>query len=140
VIGDWLKRHGVKTEGTVWQSDGGSEFIGSWQMKGKSTFIKEIENLRAEHFQVPKITYNADVETVHKGSRCTRDVPSSVIFWQKNYFTKIFLTKKNFFAKICAHVFKHKDYNSKILSNRMNIKDIAKYAEVIVCTSFDVSM
>lgn len=65
VIGDWLKRHGVKTEGTVWQSDGGSEFIGSWQMKSKSAFIKEIENLGAEHFQVPKITYNADVETVH---------------------------------------------------------------------------
>ncbi len=64
-IGAWLEKHGVKTEGTVWQSDGGSEFIGSWQKKGKSAFIKEIEALGAEHFQIPKVTYNADVETVH---------------------------------------------------------------------------
>ena len=64
-IGAWLKKHGVKTEGTVWQSDGGSEFIGSWQKQGKSAFIKEIDALGAEHFQIPKVTYNADVETVH---------------------------------------------------------------------------
>lgn len=64
-IGDWLRRHGVKTSGTIWQSDGGSEFIGSWQAKRKSTFIQEIEHLKAEHFQIPKLTYNADVETVH---------------------------------------------------------------------------
>ena len=65
VIGSWLKEHGVKTEGTIWQSDGGSEFIGSWQAKKKSAFIKSIENLGAEHFQIPKVTYNADVEAVH---------------------------------------------------------------------------
>lgn len=65
VIGSWLRRHGVKTEGTVWQSDGGSEFIGSWQKKGKSAFIKKIEGIGGEHFQIPKVTYNADVETVH---------------------------------------------------------------------------
>lgn len=65
LIGSWLQRHGVKTEGTIWQSDGGSEFIGSWQMKGKSAFIKGIESFGADHFQIPKITYNADVETVH---------------------------------------------------------------------------
>jgi transposase-like protein len=64
-IGAWLKEHGVKTEGTIWQSDGGSECIGSWQKKGKSAFIVAIEALGAQHFQVPKITYNADVETVH---------------------------------------------------------------------------
>ena len=65
VIGSWLKEHGVKVEGTIWQSDGGSEFIGSWQAKKKSAFIKSIENLGAEHFQIPKVTYNADVEAVH---------------------------------------------------------------------------
>lgn len=64
-IGAWLRKYGVKTEGSIWQSDGGSEFIGSWQKKGKSAFIKGIEALGAEHFQIPKITYNADVETVH---------------------------------------------------------------------------
>ena len=64
-IGSWLKGHGVETEKSVWQSDGGSEFIGSWQAKGKSAFIKAVETLGAEHFQIPKVTYNADVETVH---------------------------------------------------------------------------
>lgn len=65
VIGSWLKGHGVKTEGTIWQSDGGSEFIGSWQARNKSAFINGIESFGAEHFQIPKVTYNADVETVH---------------------------------------------------------------------------
>jgi len=49
----------------VWQSDGGSEFIGSWQAKEKSAFIKAVEAIGATHFQIPKVTYNADVETVH---------------------------------------------------------------------------
>src|SRR3972149_321526 len=65
VIGKWLKRHSVKTGGTVWQSDGGSEFIGSWNAKRKSCFIKKIEEIGGEHYQIPKVTYNADVETVH---------------------------------------------------------------------------
>lgn len=65
VIGRWLRGHGVKVDGTIWQSDGGSEFIGSWQAKKKSTFIKAIEGFGAEHFQIPKLTYNADVEAVH---------------------------------------------------------------------------
>jgi transposase len=65
VIGVWLGHHGVRTKGTVWQTDGGSEFIGSWQKKGKSAYIKGIESFGAEHFQIPKVTYNADVETVH---------------------------------------------------------------------------
>jgi len=64
-IGEWLKNKGVKTDGTVWQSDGGSEFIGSWQAKEKSAFIKAVEAIGATHFQIPKVTYNADVETVH---------------------------------------------------------------------------
>ena len=64
-IGGWLKEHGVKVEGTIWQIDGGSEFIGSWQAKEKSSFIRGIESFGGEHFQIPKVTYNADVETVH---------------------------------------------------------------------------
>lgn len=56
----------------LWQSDGGSEFIGSWQAKSKSTFIDKVEDSGGDHLHVPKITYlktqnscNADVETVH---------------------------------------------------------------------------
>lgn len=65
VIGEWFKRHGVDTKGSVWQHDGGSEFIGSWNAKGKSVFIKKIEYIGAEHFQIPKVTYNSDVESFH---------------------------------------------------------------------------
>lgn len=66
VIGEWIKRHGVEIKGSVWQHDGGSEFIGSWNAKGKSGFIKKVEDIGAEHFQIPKVTYNADVETFHR--------------------------------------------------------------------------
>jgi len=61
----WLSEHGVELEGSRWQTDGGSEFIGSWQAKEKTAFIKALEKHRIAHFQIPKTTYNADVETVH---------------------------------------------------------------------------
>jgi hypothetical protein len=71
----WLEEHGVKkTKEEVvkevmardrWQTDGGSEFIGSWCAKTKSTFIWTLEAHGIDHFQIPKTTYNADVETVH---------------------------------------------------------------------------
>lgn len=91
IIGGWLKEHGVKTEGTVWQSDGGSEFIGSWQAKEKSIFIKGIESLGAEHFQIPKVTYNADVEAVH----------NTIEF--EFYDIEGFNSPKNFFEKASAY-------------------------------------
>lgn len=63
--GEWLRKHGVELAGSCWLTDGGSEFIGSWQAKDKSEFIKTVESFGAEHLQIPKTTYNADVETVH---------------------------------------------------------------------------
>lgn len=66
VIGKWLNGYGVEIRGSVWQHDGGSEFIGSWNAKGKSAFIKKVEGIGAEHFQIPKVTYNADVEAFHR--------------------------------------------------------------------------
>lgn len=56
VVGNWLVKHGVKVEGTIWQTDGGSEFIGSFNAKNKSAFIKKIETLGINHFQIPKVT------------------------------------------------------------------------------------
>jgi transposase len=61
----WLEEHGVKRPGDRWQTDGGSEFIGSWCAKTKSAFIRALEARKIAHFQIPKTTYNADVETVH---------------------------------------------------------------------------
>ncbi|MEK7838403.1 MAG: leucine zipper domain-containing protein [candidate division NC10 bacterium] len=65
LVGGWLKRSAIDMHGSVWQSDGGSEFIGSWNAKNKSTFIRKVEELGAAHYQIPKVTYNADVETFH---------------------------------------------------------------------------
>lgn len=65
-VGGWLKHNAIDIQGSVWQSDGGSEFIGSWNAKNKSTFIRKVEELGAEHYQIPKVTYNADVETFHR--------------------------------------------------------------------------
>jgi hypothetical protein len=61
----WMQEHGLKAPGGRWQTDGGSEFIGSWCAKEKSDFIKALEAKGVRHFQIPKTTYNADVETVH---------------------------------------------------------------------------
>ena len=61
----WMEEHGLKAPGDRWQTDGGSEFIGSWCAKEKSDFIKALEAKGVRHFQIPKTTYNADVETVH---------------------------------------------------------------------------
>ncbi len=61
----WLEEHGLKTPGDRWQTDGGSEFIGSWCAKEKSDFIRAVESRGFQHFQIPKTTYNADVETIH---------------------------------------------------------------------------
>src|SRR3990170_1702396 len=91
VIGKWLKRHGVKTGGTVWQSDGGSEFIGSWNAKRKSCFIKKIEEIGGEHYQIPKVTYNADVETVHNTIE------------SEFYDIEVFKEREDFFAKATTY-------------------------------------
>lgn len=61
----WVSEHGLDQTDSRWQTDGGSEFIGSWCAKEKSDFIKTLERHKIHHFQIPKTTYNADVETVH---------------------------------------------------------------------------
>lgn len=66
VVMDWIKRHGVELSGTRCYHDGGSEFIGSWNAKVKSAFIRKLEEYGVESFQIPKVTYNADVETFHR--------------------------------------------------------------------------
>jgi transposase len=63
-----LKACGIDLSQTTWQSDNGSEFIGSWQAKNDSVFTKTIESVRGQtHRTIPpgQYRFQADVETVH---------------------------------------------------------------------------
>ena len=97
----WLEEHGVKksreqkTEDLLpkdrWQTDGGSEFIGSWCAKTKSSFIRTLESRGIDHFQIPKTTYNADVETVHN------------LIEMEFYDIETFRNRRDFFVKASTY-------------------------------------
>jgi transposase len=63
-----LKACGIRLARTTWQSDNGSEFVGSWQAKEPSAFTKTIEAVPGQrHRTIPpgQHRFQADVETVH---------------------------------------------------------------------------
>jgi transposase len=63
-----LQRCGVDLSQTTWQTDNGSEFIGSWQAKDDSAFTKTIQRIPGQvHRTIPpgQHRFQADVETVH---------------------------------------------------------------------------
>ena len=63
-----LKACGIRLARTTWQSDNGSEFVGSWQAKDDSAFTKAIEAVAGQrHRTIPpgQHRFQADVETVH---------------------------------------------------------------------------
>lgn len=65
---DHLRSCGVDTTTVTIQTDNGSEFIGSWQQKGPSSFTKVVEQkYRATHKTIPPgaHTFQSDVETFH---------------------------------------------------------------------------
>ena len=64
-IGKWLRECGMNPQPMRWQTDGGTEFVGSWHSRCKAAFVTTLEEMEIQHFQIPKTTYNADVETVH---------------------------------------------------------------------------
>ena len=66
-IGQHLKEHGVKMEGVTWQTDNGSEFVGSWQATEESAFTRTVESFGSAHRTIPPGAhrFQADVETVH---------------------------------------------------------------------------
>ena len=64
-----LKECGVNLKGCRFQSDNGSEFIGSWQAKEDSIFTKTVEATEGlTHTTIPPAahTWQSDVETVHR--------------------------------------------------------------------------
>ncbi len=63
-----LQRCGIDMSQTTWQTDNGSEFIGSWQAKDDSAFTKTIQRVPGQvHRTIPpgQHRFQADVETVH---------------------------------------------------------------------------
>ena len=63
-----LVRCGVDLSQTTWQSDNGSEFVGSWQAKEPSAVTQLIESVPGQrHKTIPPGAhrFQADVETVH---------------------------------------------------------------------------
>ena len=69
LIIEHLQKHGVDLDGCRFQSDNGSEFIGSWNAKSDSAFTKTIQAVQGlVHTTCPPgaHTWQADVETVHR--------------------------------------------------------------------------
>jgi transposase len=63
-----VKHHGVALDGCRFQTDNGSEFIGSWQAREDSAFTKAVEEVPGlEHRTIPPSahTWQSDVETAH---------------------------------------------------------------------------
>jgi transposase len=71
---DKIKQHliscGVDLSNSIWQTDNGSEFVGSWNAKKKSSFSKVIEDKEPHciHSTIPPGAHRwqADIETVHR--------------------------------------------------------------------------
>jgi transposase-like protein len=65
VLVAWYLLHGVRLRDGVWLHDGGSEYIGSWQAKEPSAFQRVLTGAGIKGLEIPKTTYNAEVETIH---------------------------------------------------------------------------
>ncbi len=63
-----LAECGVQLEDCRFQTDNGSEFIGSWNAKNDSAFTQAVQHAGAVHHTIPPgaHTFQADVETVHR--------------------------------------------------------------------------
>ena len=65
ILVDWYRQNGVEVAGAIWSHDGGSEYIGSRQAKQPSIFKQVLAQAKIESMEIPKVTYNAEVETIH---------------------------------------------------------------------------
>jgi transposase len=69
IIIDHLKKCGVTLDGSRFQTDNGSEFIGAWSSREPSIFTRTVQAEKGlTHTTIPPgaHTYQADVETVHR--------------------------------------------------------------------------
>jgi len=91
VLTAWYRQHGVRLRGAVWLHDGGSEYIGSVKAKHPSAFQLALAEARIRGFQIPKTTYNAEVETIH----------NTIEF--EFFEVERFLDRADFFAKASGY-------------------------------------
>lgn len=85
-----LQACGVDLSGATWQSDNGSEFVGSWQAKNDSAFTQTIQQVVGQvHRTIPpgQHRFQADVETVHN------------LMEQEFYEVERFTSRQDFIAK-----------------------------------------
>jgi transposase len=85
-----LQTCGVNLDGVTWQSDNGSEFVGSWQAKNDSAFTDAIQRVKGQsHRTIPpgQHRFQADVETVHN------------LMEQEFYEIESFADRSDFIAK-----------------------------------------
>ena len=87
-----LQAHQVDMSRVTFQTDNGSEFIGSWQAKQKSAFTKTIEASKARHTTIPPgaHTFQSDVETVHG-------------LMETEFYIERFYSHKNFLDKAATY-------------------------------------
>lgn len=81
---------GLNLDQATWQSDNGSEFIGSWQARDDSAFTKAIQRIPGQaHRTIPpgQHRFQADVETVHN------------LMEQEFYEIESFASRHDFIAK-----------------------------------------
>lgn len=89
-----LQQCGIELDKATWQSDNGSEFIGSWQARADSPFTAAIERIPGQrHTTIPpgQHRYQADVETVHN------------LMEQEFYEIEAFASRDQFLAKACHY-------------------------------------
>jgi len=91
VLTAWYRAHGVRLRGAVWLHDGGSEYIGSVKAKHPSAFQLALAAAGIRGLQIPKTTYNAEVETIH----------NTIEF--EFFEVERFLDRADFFAKASGY-------------------------------------
>jgi len=95
MIIEHLKRCGVKLSGCRFQTDSGSEFVGSWQAKMDSAFTRAVQSVPGlQHLTIPPAahTYQSDVETAHR------------LIEDEFYEVETFQSCEDFFAKAATYL------------------------------------
>ncbi len=87
-----LAEHGVDMEAVTWQTDNGSEFVGSWQAVEKSAFTGTVESFGSAHRTIPpgQHRFQADVETVHS-------------LMETEFYIERFTSRADFLAKAATY-------------------------------------
>ena len=131
-----LKKAGVNLSKVEFQSDNGSEFIGSWNRKrSKTPFEIIVGSYKAETTQIPpgRSTYNSDVEASHR-------LIEDELYDMEDYKNKIHFLSKAFTYILYFNYlrkFRYKGLKSPIeilkeINSKINIKRIGNLKPIIL--------